>query len=282
MRVARRRVMLSRQGSWERGCGSWTAAPMRRAVSPQEQAESVAPKPAALTLQQAARIMREAVRDKSYQVTPVGEEIANYLHVKRKRLTPSSYRDYESGLDKLARYFLDLRIEDFEPPAGTERLEEFLDQQWGSRAARTYNKNLSICKDFFQWQVRRERLHGEPTLLIERARSREVYRTTFTPDQRHAILAGTDSLRDSIALRLLLDYGLRKGSLCAVQFKHFDHQRRRLTIFAKGQKVRELPIPDPAFWKDLESHILEAEARPDHFLLCPQKTIPGGAPDHQG
>jgi site-specific recombinase XerD len=104
-------------------------------------------------------------------------------------------------------------------PIGTERLEEFLDHQWGSRAPRTYKENLSITKDFFQWQVKRGRLHGDPTLLIERAKSREVYRTSFTSSQRRAILAGNDSLRDSIALRLLLDYGLRKGSVRAVQPK---------------------------------------------------------------
>jgi hypothetical protein len=33
-----------------------------------------------------------------------------------------------------------LEIEDFAPPAGTERLEEFLDAQWGDSAPRTYNK----------------------------------------------------------------------------------------------------------------------------------------------
>src|ERR1700730_10578376 len=224
-----------------------------------------------MTLSEAARVMRDAMRDKSYQVTPLGEEIANYLHVKRKRLTESSHRDYESGLDKLARHFPDLRLEDFEPHAGTERLEEFLDHQWGAGAPRTYNKNLSICKDFFQWQVKRGRLHGDPTLLIERAKSREVYRTTFTTDQRHAIIAGQDSLRDRIALRLLLDYGIRKGALRAIQFGHFDHQRKRVTIFTKGQKIRELPLPDPAFWKDLERHILEVGAQPHHYLLTRRK-----------
>jgi site-specific recombinase XerC len=74
-------------------------------------------------------------------------------------------------------------------------------------------------------------------------------------------------LRDRIALRLLLDYALRKGSLKAVQFKHFDHARKRLTIFAKGGKVRNLPIPDPAFWHDLERLILDTEAQPQWFLL---------------
>jgi site-specific recombinase XerD len=144
-------------------------------------------------LAEAARIMREAVRDKSYQLTPLGAEAAGYLRVKRKRLTDSSYRDYEGCLDKLARHFLDLRVEDFEPPAGTERLEEFLDALWGSGAPRTYNKNLSIVKDFFRFQIMRGRLHGDPTLPIERARGRQVYRTTFTAEQRRAIIAGRRS-----------------------------------------------------------------------------------------
>lgn len=138
----------------------------------------------------------------------------------------------------------------------------------GRRTPRTYNKNLSIVKDFFQWQVKRGRLRGDPTLLIERARSRQVYRTTFTPDQRRAIIAEQESRRDRICLRLLLDYGLRKGALQAVQFKHFDHQRKRLTIFTKGQKIRGLPIPDPDFWLDLGRHEIDVEAKSAHFLLC--------------
>lgn len=216
-------------------------------------------------------LLSDALKDKTYQLTPIGAEVAGYLRAKRKRLTDSSYDDYESGLDKLARYFPHLEVEDFEPPIGTERLEEFLDAQWGSGAPRTYNKNLSIVKDFFRFQIVRGRLHGAPTLLIERARSRQVYRTTFTTDQRRAIIAEQESRRDRIALRLLLDYGLRKGSLRAIQFKHFDHQRRQLTIFTKGQKVRKLPLPDPAFWLDLERHLLDVEAQGHHYLLSARR-----------
>ncbi len=220
-----------------------------------------------LTVQQAAQIMREAVKDKSYQLLPLGMEAAAYLRAKRKRLTPTSYRDYESGLDKLARHFADLELEDFEPPVGTQRLEEFLDAQWGAAAPRTYNKNLSILRDFFKFQVLRGRLHGDPTLAIERARKRDVYRTTFTADQRRAIIASQDDLRDRLGLRLLLDYALRKGSLRAVRFQHFDHVRRRLTIFAKGGKVRNVPIPDPALWHDLERLMLATEAKGHHYLM---------------
>lgn len=227
--------------------------------------------PTALTFPEAARIVREGVRDKTYELCPVGEEIASYLRAKRKRLTDSSYLDRESSLDKLARHFPDLRIEDFEPQAGTERVEEFLDAQWGKSASGTYNKNLSYLREFFRFEIQRERLHGDPTLLIESARKGDVHRTTFTGDQRRKIIAEQESRRDRICLRLLLDYGIRKGALRAVQFKHFDHERRQLTIFSKGRKVRDLPLPEPALWMDLERHILDAEAEPHHFLLCARK-----------
>lgn len=235
-----------------------------------------------LTLQEAARIMREAVKDKSYQLLPLGQEVAEYLRTKRKRLTASSYRDYESGLDKLARHFPDLELEDFEPPVGTQRLEEFLDHQWGHQAPRTYNKNLSIIGDFFEQAVLRGKLHGDPTLPIERARTSGVYRTTFNPDQIRAIIATQDDLRDRLAVRLLLDFGLRKGALRNIQFKHFDHYRRRLTIFTKGEKVREVPIPTGPFWFDLERHTQDIEAKPNDYLMCRQRTIPVGVPDADG
>jgi site-specific recombinase XerC len=214
-----------------------------------------------------ARLNRDRMRDKSYQLTPLGAEVAAYLRQKRKRLTDASYRDYEGGLDRLARHFEDLQLADFEPPVGTRRLEEFLDHQWGSSAPRTLNKNLSILRDFFKWAVLRGELHGDPTLPIERARARGVYRTTFNTDQRRAIIASQEDLRDRTGLRLLLDYGLRKGALTAVQFKHFDHHRRRLTVFTKAEKIRELPIPEPMFWRDLERIILEDQAQPGHYLI---------------
>jgi len=230
--------------------------------------------PPALTLQAAMRIVAEATKDKSYQQLPLGEDVAEYLRAKRKRLTDASYRDYEGCLDKLARHFGYMRLEDFEPPAGTSRLEEFLDHQWGQGAPRTYNKNLSILRDLFKWAALRSRLHGDPTLPIERARSRQVHRTTFNPDQIRAIVASQDDLRDRLAVRLLLDFGLRKGALQNIQFKHFDHYRRRLTVFTKGAKVRELPIPSKPFWYELERLLVELEAKPNHYLMASQKTIP--------
>lgn len=217
---------------------------------------------------------RDFLKDKGYQLLPLGEDVAEYLRAKRKRLTDSSYRSYEGTLDKLVRYFPDLQVEDFEPPAGTARLEQFLDERWGDGAPGTYNVCLAHVTDFFKHFQRRGRLHGNPTLLIDRARKRDILRTVFTTEQRHAIIAAATEQRDRVALRLLLDYGLRKGALRTVQFKHFDWQRRELMIFTKGQKIRNLPLPDAVLWTELERLILETEAEPAHFLMCLVKPIP--------
>jgi integrase/recombinase XerC len=223
--------------------------------------------PSALQVEEARRTIRALVKDKSYQELPLGREAANYLRAKRKRLTDTSFRDYESCLDKFARHFVAMELEDFEPPDGTELLEQFLDKQWGTKSPRTYNKNFSIIKDFFEFQILRFKLQGDPCRGIERAKARDVEREIFNPDQRRAIVASQDDRRDKLALRLLLDYGLRKGSLQAIRFKHFDHVRKRLTIFAKGGKVRQVPIPDPAFWEDLGRLILDAKAKEHHYLM---------------
>lgn len=225
----------------------------------------------------AARIVRESLKDKTYRAYPMGGEAGAYLRWKRGRLTPESYRSYEACLDKLARLFPDLEITSFEPPVGTQRLEEFMDDEWGRAAPRTFNKNLSVVKDFFKWAVLSGRLHGDPALPLVPHKKREVHREIFRDDARTAILADGPEpghlFRDRVALRLLLKYGLRKGALRATQFKHFDHHRRRLTVFTKGGKVRELPLVDQALWNDLERLILDIGAEPQDYLLCRQKSI---------
>lgn len=221
-----------------------------------------------------ALLARTDVKDKSYLDLPMGKEVGRYLAAKHKELTDSSYRGWEGCLEKFARAFADLQLADFELPNGADLIEPWMDDRWGAASSGTYNVNHAIIKDFFRWQIKRRRMNSNPMELVGRARKQQVYRTTFTTDQHRAIVASAESLRDRIGLRLLLDYGIRKGALQKIQFKHFDYQRRRLTIFTKGSKVRAMPIPEPAFWTDLERHILEVKAQPDHFLMCLIKPIP--------
>lgn len=221
-----------------------------------------------------ARQNREALKDKGYRVYPLGQHAARYLRANRMRLATDSYRDYESVLDKLCRFFTDLDIHDFEPPVGTERLEEFLDHQWGKASPRTYNKAHSVVGEFFKFERIRGELHGDPMLAIRRAKKRGVHRTIFSPSQRQAIFAANPGQPDNAALRLLLLYGLRKGALRGSRYEHFDFYRRELTIFTKGGKVQTIPVPDAALWTDLDIHMRQIEAAASDYLLCRQKTVP--------
>ena len=227
----------------------------------------------------AARIVREAVKDKAYRAYPLGGEWAAFMRWGRGSWTAATYRDYESCGDKLARTFPDLELRDFEPPVGTERLEEFLDLLWGERAPGTYNKNLTIVQQFFGWAVAKGKLHGDPSRQLRRRKKRQPHREVFGGDNVRRILADGPALeprylyRDRVALRLLLEWGIRKGALQGIQYRHFDRARQRLTIFTKGEKVRDLLIPDDAFWRDLEMAQMATGAEPAHYLMASRKTF---------
>jgi integrase/recombinase XerD len=227
-----------------------------------------------LTLAQAARMMREALRDRSYRVTPLGLEVARYYRWKKNEwgATAETLRDYEAILTKLALDHADLELADFEPPIGTERLREFIDNRWADRSARTRAKVISVLRDFFAWAVRERGLSGNAALPIFRPRKRDVSRGTFTEGDVRKLLAAQPRQRDRVALLLLFRLGLRKGELSRVQFAHYDG--RNLTVLGKGGKVRYLPVVDRELRETLERHILDRGPTAEEFLLYPEKVGP--------
>lgn len=201
---------------------------------------------------------------------PLGIEAAEYLRHKTKRLTPASQRSYGATLHWLALDYPHLNPADLEPPTGTVTLENFLDTRWGDKNPKTYNIQLTVLRDFCKWMVLRGRLHGDPTLPIERAKPRPFHRSTFTPEQRQAIRETTRDTRYLIAVRLLLDYGIRKGALANVRVEHFNPTRHELVIFTKGGRIQELRLPDPSIWEGLAAIQSEPGAQPSDYLLCAQ------------
>lgn len=187
------------------------------------------------------------IRDVS--VSPLEHHAAAYLDHKRRRLTPKSESGYAVTLRAFAKHYPTREIEDFEPPAGTVLVEDFLTARWGDKAPRTFNKSHSILSDFFEWYCTRGVLLRNPAATVERAKPRQIHRTTFTDDQRTRMLATNPRPRDQIAIRLLFDYGIRKGALQNIQIKHFDWDHRWLTIFTKGEKIFDLPIIDDYIWR---------------------------------
>jgi integrase/recombinase XerD len=175
-------------------------------------------------------MMRDALRDRSYRATPLGLEVSRYYRWKKNEwgATAETLRDYEAILAKLALDHADLKLPNFEPPLGTERLRDFIDNRWGDKAGRTRAKVISVLRDFFAYQVREQRLHGNPALPISRPRRRDSTRGTFNGEDVAKLLASCTRQRDRVAVLLLFRLGLRKGELARLQFRHYDG--RNLTV----------------------------------------------------
>src|SRR3954468_11345361 len=225
---------------------------------------------ARLTLGEAARIMREAVKDKSYRSTPVGLEVAHFIRWFRNEYgaTTETLRDYEAILAKLAIDHADLELRDFEPPEGTTRLREFIDDRWGESAPRTRKKVRAVLMSFFKWAQAEYKLHGNPVVPIRSPRLRDVERELFSTKEIAAIIDAQQELRDRVALKLLFLMGLRKGELAAARFKDFDLGRRRLRVHGKGGKIRHTPIPTEELRQEITT--LARGRDPLEHLLFPQ------------
>jgi site-specific recombinase XerC len=227
-----------------------------------------------LTLAAAARIMRDALRDRSYRATPLGLEVARYYRWKKNEwgAAAETLRDYEAVLAKLALFHADLELEDFSPPVGTERLRETWDHFWGERSARTRAKVRSVWIDFFEWAVRERGLHGNPARALAAPRKRDVPTDTFPPSVVERIIGAQTYPADIVAATLILRYGLRRGGIVNVQRRHFDFERRLLTVHTKGGRIYPLPLTDEALWLALGRLDLEAQWQDDHWLLYRQDT----------
>jgi site-specific recombinase XerC len=211
-----------------------------------------------LTFPEASRIIREVDR---------------YIRWKRNEwgATPDTLRDYESVLAKLALYHADLELADFVPPVGTERLRACWDHYWGERAARTRAKVRSVWVDFFDWAVRERGLAGNPARALAAPKKREVKREPYSTAFVQRVITSQRYLADRLGVMLILTYALRRAELANVRFGDFDFERRRLSVIGKGGKTRYVPIVDEHFWRDLGAVELEAQAKPEHFLVCHRK-----------
>lgn len=229
-----------------------------------------------LTLAEAARMMREAVKDKSYRTTLLGLEVAHFMRWFRNEYgaTAETLRDYESILSKLAIDHADLELADFEPPIGTTRLREFIDRRWGDSAPRTRKKVRAVLMSFFKWAQAEFKLHGNPVIAIRTPRLRDVERDLFSAEEIATIIAAQPELRDRVALKLLLMMGLRKGELASARFRDFDLGRRRLRVHGKGGKIRQTPIPTEELRQEIATLTLRRD--PAEHLLYPEKRGPGG------
>lgn len=224
-----------------------------------------------LTVKRAARILRDVRRNKAYRAYPLGMAVGRYLRWLRNEFgaTERTREDYESILRRFSYFYLDLEVKDFDPPMGTERIREFIDEVWGDVSASTRAKATSILKSFFRWAHEMDLVAGDPTLKIRRPRKAAVERHAHDPEEVKSIIRSQPSLRDQVAISLMARLGLRKNELRMLRYRDIDLHHREILVHGKGQKIATIPIVYEELRIDIERLIQDEGGQPDHYLLYP-------------
>lgn len=232
-----------------------------------------------LTPADIAPMLRELLKDKRYRASSLGALVGRFCRwfKNEEGATPDSLRDYESVLRRMT-----LTIADVEPDAVTlEHLREAIDVWWSESAPATRAKVVSVFRTFWQWAEDEGHVPQNPAIRLRRPR-KPKHATTLLPVATDARLLGNaPTARDTLALLVLLDCGVRRAELARIQVRDFDLARRQLTVFGKGQKARVLPLRGrivlaaEEYLLDTLEHVAR-QPEPDDYLLYVEKRNPHG------
>lgn len=188
----------------------------------------------------ALRIVRQAVKDKSYRSTPLGELVGRYVRWCRNErglVDATTIKDYESTLAKMS-----LTLSDREPREVTlEDLRGVVDL-WADREPRTRKKITSAIRSFWRWVEDEGYVDHSPAARLRSPKVAQRAPDLLPQAVDTQLLSVAETNRDLLALICLLDLGLRKSELAGILVRDFDSGRRTLTVFGKGQKERVLPL----------------------------------------
>ena len=225
----------------------------------------------AAMLREAQEAVRQAMRDRTWEPTPIGQQVKSYLRVLRWQSDrENTHLAYEQVLGLLALHFADWPdLERFCAPDGTEYLREFLDLEWGGCAPSTKRQRASIIRSFFAWAATEKRITWNPAHDLRGPKGKtRAARQAYPLATLHELVNAQTTFRDQVALQLLCRLGLRKDELRRVQWKDVDLVRGYLLVHGKGGKDELLPLVG-SLADDLRLLWAEANAQPDGYLMTP-------------
>lgn len=225
----------------------------------------------ALTDADLARMLREKVKDRSYQASPVGTMVGRYIRWLRNEwgATPRTVTDYESVLARMC-----LALADREPyEVSIEDLRAVI-ELWSLQTNRTRQKVTSVVRSFWGWMEEQGHIAISPASKIRRPRADRRLARVLPADGHARLLVAAKEPRDRLALFCLLDLGVRKEELANIRFRDFDPQRGWLRVTGKGRKERPLPLRGPILAElqlclSVDLPYVGRPPRPDDYLLYP-------------
>lgn len=221
----------------------------------------------AFILAEAAKLRENAVKDKTYQVTPIGRLVKRYLD----DLLFHGYSKKTVDVREAVLWRIADALAYLEPEQVTrDDLSRVLAEGWAETARNTKASATSSVRVFFTWAHENDLISVNPARLLRQPRQADTERRAHPQETIRRLIIAQDNQRDRVALLTLYWCALRRNELRLIQFRHINLADRRLTVFGKGATVLEQNIPEP-LGLAMERHILDKQPEPDEFLLYPQK-----------
>lgn len=192
-----------------------------------------------LTYADYTRRIEQAVRDKSYRLSPIGDLVGRYVRWcrgERGLVKDTTVKDYESTLAHMSIMLAHLQPED----VTIDDVRTAIDR-WADNEANTRRKVTITIRGFWKWAEDEGHIDRSPASRI-RIPKRPEPDARPLPAVDTQLLAVAGNARDTLALLVLLDLGVRKSELTGIMVRDFDLARRTLTVFGKGQRARVLPM----------------------------------------
>ena len=127
---------------------------------------------------------------------------------------------------------------------------------------RTMNLRLSALSSFCNWLVRSGFLESNPVRKVYRPREDHPLPQFYTQPSMDALLEKEETraaeeaaeaedgkepfkyLRERMIILTLYATGMRRAELCNLKVGNFDRDRQVIRVTGKGDKTREIPVPD--------------------------------------
>lgn len=170
--------------------------------------------------------------------------ISQFLASRALSVRPRTMEWYHYNLDPLADTLGQRSLDQ----VTIQELEAFLACQAQGRSPQTVKGFYTAINTLFNWAVQRNHLPSNPVKKIPNPKRRlpKKIPEVFTDAEVRALLTAVDNRRDRAILLTLLDTGIRRHELLALDVKDADFQEGFLLVHGKGDKDRYVPIEPTA------------------------------------
>jgi site-specific recombinase XerD len=119
------------------------------------------------------------------------------------------------------------------------------------KASTTVARNLAAVRGLFDFLVRTEQVGSNPAELVSSPKRPQKLPNVLSGDQMRSLLEGIPAgtpleLRDRAMFELAYSCGLRCEEIVNLDIDSFDWEEDQLRVLGKGDKMRLLPVGEPA------------------------------------